>query len=277
MRVGHNPNRVAGAKGFRPIVLTVVTHLPDLTSEYHKHRFEVIYTCLTSMRQNANMDHTLMVWDNGSCDPLRQVLPDLADVVILSPNIGKTAARTSMIRMLPPGTIVGYSDDDMYFYPDWLAPQIDLLKHFPNVAAVTGYPVRTASRWGCDNTLAWAEEHAKLERGQFIPRQWEDDFCVSIGRDPEWHRQASARDREGLVTYEGKQAYCLGHHCQFIGYQEQLFKAAAWDGKAMGDEKVLDRALDAVGLRLATTQRLARHIGNVLHEELRKELFMQNA
>lgn len=273
MRVGSNPNRVASAKGFRPIVLTVVTHLPDLTSEYHKRRFEVIYTCLTSMRQGADMEHTLMVWDNGSSSALTNVLPDLADVVILSPNIGKTAARTSMIRMLPPKTIIGYSDDDMYFYPGWLAPQIELLRHFPNVAAVTGYPVRTASRWGCENTLAWAEANGKLERGQFIPRQWEDDFCVSIGRDPARHAETSALDREGRVTYKGKQAYCLGHHCQFIGYQEKLVQATAYDGRAMGDEKPLDRTLDAIGLRLSTTQRYTRHIGNVLDDNLRKELF----
>jgi glycosyltransferase involved in cell wall biosynthesis len=253
-------------------VLTVVTHLPDLTSDYHRNRLEVIYTCLKSMRDGARMEHTLIVWDNGSCDPLRDVLSDLADVVILSPNIGKTAARTSMIRMLPPETIIAYSDDDMYFYPGWLAPQIELLQHFPNVAAVTGYPVRTASRWGCEHTIAWAEANAKLEMGRFLPRSWEDDFCISIGRDPAWHAQSSERDREGRVTYNGKQAYTLGHHCQFVGYQERLVKAAVYDGKAMGDEKVTDRALDAIGLRLATTQRWARHIGNVIHDELRKEL-----
>ena len=275
MRIGSNPNRIASAKGFRPVVLIVVTHLPDTTSEYHKHRLEVIQTCLTSMRAGADMDHTLMVWDNGSCDALTLLLPDLADVVILSPNIGKTAARTSMIRMLPPGTIVAYSDDDMYFYPGWLRPQIELLQHFPNVSAVTGYPVRTASRWGCENTLAWAREHGTLEMGQFIPRRWENDFCVSIGRDPVWHANESRRDREGRVTYNGKQAYCLGHHCQFVGYQERLVRAATWDDKAMGDEKPLDRALDAIGLRLATTDRHCRHIGNVLHDELRKELHLQ--
>jgi hypothetical protein len=40
----------------------------------------------------------------------------------------------------------------------------------------------------------------------------------------------------------------------------------------MADERLFDITLDTLGLRLATTQRLTRHIGNVLHEELRKEI-----
>lgn len=86
-------------------------------------------------------------------------------------------------QMLPPETILGYSDDDMLFSNNWLAPQIELLKGFPNVACVSGYPVRTSFRWGNDNTKAWARAEARLTAGRFIPNEWERDFCVSIGRD----------------------------------------------------------------------------------------------
>ena len=268
MRKGNNPNRSAGADQFMPIVLTAVTHLPNLLG-YHAGRMEVVQTCLNTMRDNAGQETTIIVWDNGSSADLRDWLQFeyKPDMLMLSDNVGKTAARTSLIRMCPPGSIIGYSDDDIYFYPNWLAPQLELLKHFPNVAAVTGYPVRTAFRWGIDNTLAWARKNGTLEQGEFIPRQWEDDFCVSIGRDPIWHMENTTEDIDYRVTYKGKHAYCTAHHCQFIGYQETLVKVTHYDGKSMGDEKVIDIALDKLGLRLATINRLTRHIGNVIGSE----------
>ena len=255
-----------------PVVLTVVTHLPNMLG-YHAGRMEVIQACLNTMRDNANMKNTVIVWDNGSCADLRDWLQFeyKPDILMLADNVGKTAARTSMIRMCPPGSIIGYSDDDILFSPNWLAPQMELLNHFPRVAAVTGYPVRTAFRWGVKNTLEWARANAKLEQGKFIPREWENDFCVSIGRDPEWHAESTKDDIDYRVTYNGKQAYCTAHHCQFIGFQDVLTKAAHYDGMAMGDEKVTDIALDNLGLRLATTQRLTRHIGNVMDDAIKQE------
>jgi len=274
MRQGQNPLRNSGAAKLKPVILSVVTHLPNMTG-YHARRLEVIQACLISMRAGAGMDATIAVWDNGSCADLRDWLqfeyrPDL---LMLSPNIGKTAARTSLFRMCPPGSIVGYADDDMYFYPGWLEPQIELLKHFPNVAVVTGYPVRTSFRWGCENTIRWARKHAKLETGRFIPDEWERDFATSIGRDPDWQIGAYTQDdTDYRVTHNGRQAYCTSHHCQFVGYQETLVKAARYDGAAMGDEKPMDIRLDDLGLRLATTQRYTRHIGNIMDDALRLEI-----
>lgn len=273
MRKGQNPNRSAGADQYMPIVLTAVTHLPNM-NDYHAGRLEVVQTCLNTMRDNAGMETTVIVWDNGSCADLRNWLQFeyKPDMLMLSENIGKTAARTSLIRMCPPDSVIGYSDDDILFYPNWLAPQLELLRHFPNVAAVTGYPVRTAFRWGVENTLAWARKEGILEKGEFLPRAWEDDFCVSIGRDPEWHKESTKDDVDYRVTYNGKKAYCTSHHCQFIGYQETLVQAARYDGRAMGDERPLDIKLDEIGLRLATIERHTRHIGNLIDDSVRLEV-----
>jgi len=273
-RVGSNPNKSSPATAtFRKLVLTCVTHLPNQEG-YHADRLEVVQTCLRTMRAGAKLEHTLIVWDNGSCDALRDWLQFefKPDVLILSPNIGKTAARTALVRMCHPKAVVGYADDDMLFYDNWLAPQIELLQHFPNVASVTGYPVRTSFRWGTENTQAWARINGRLETGRFLPQEWEDDFAVSIGRDIEQHRQGSDRDFDYRVTYNGKQAYCTSHHCQFIGRPDTIGKVLQYDGAAMGDEKPFDVALDTIGLRLATTQRLTRHIGNILDDKIRNEI-----
>lgn len=273
MRVGQNPNRIASAKSYRPLIFAIVTHLPNFLG-YHSQRMAVVQTCIRSMTANADREHTLIIWDNGSCRELKDWIRDAAkpDVFIESFNIGKTAARSSIARMIPPDHTVCYSDDDMYFTPGWLAPQLDLLEHFPNVAAVTGYPVRTAFRWGVDKTVKWAKKNAEVEYGRFIPEAWERDFCDSIGREWSLHKENSAGDKDVRITYNGVQAYATAHHCQFIAPSETLAKVAAWDGKAMGDEKVLDVALDKQGLRLATTERLTRHIGNVLDNKLMDEI-----
>lgn len=274
MRVGSNPNRNAKAGEFKKIVLCVVTHLPNLTDEYHAKRLEVVQTCIRTMTENANTEYSLVIWDNASCSEFKEWIQDEVkpDVFMQSFNAGKAAGRTSVYRIVPPGHIVCYSDDDMLFYPDWLAPQLELLRHFPNVACVTGYPARTQFRWGNENTKEWARKNAKLEFGRFLPREWEDDFAVSIGRDAEFHAEYSRNDMDALITYKGKQAYATSHHCQFIGKSELVSRVISWDGQAMGDERIFDTALDTLGLRLATTQRLTRHIGNVLHDELRKEI-----
>lgn len=274
MRVGHNPRRQFPAELLvRPVALGVVTHLPDLKG-YHAERLEVVQTCLTTMRAGARMDHTFIVWDNGSGPELMDWLEGefRPDILVKSGNVGKTAARTALFRMVHPRTILAYSDDDIYYYDNWLAPQMALLQHFPKVAAVTGYPVRTSFRWGTANTREWARKFAQLEEGRFLPREWENDFAVSVGREPEWHANYTKDDKDYRVTFRGVQAYATSHHCQFVAKAEVIDHLLQFDGWAMGDEKPFDEALDNVGLRLATTERLTRHIGNVLHDELRKEL-----
>lgn len=274
MRVGTNPNRDKQVSNFEKIVCLVITHLPTLSHPYHARRLEVVQTCLTSMRAGAGIEHTFMIWDAGSCFELKSWIEYefKPDVFIQAPNTGKTFAQTAAVGMLPPGTIVAYSDDDMFFYPEWLQPQLDLLDHFPGVSVVTGYPVRTAFRWGCEQTKQWARNYATLESGEFLPQQWEDDFARSIGRDPAWHKEYTKDDIDWLITFKGKSAYATAHHCQFVAYSNTLKKYPRWSHEAMQEEKSFDIAMDRLGLRLATTGRYCRHIGNVLDEQLKKEL-----
>jgi len=279
MRNGRNPNTKEKANvNVSPIQIGVVTHLPNLEG-YHAQRMEVIQTCLTTMRLRANLPHQFMVWDNGSCNELRDWLQHAfqPDVLVLSDNIGKTNARTSLLHLCPPDSIFCYSDDDILYYKDWLAPQIELLEHFPNVACVTGYPVRTAFRWATENTRKWAELNGDVKFGKLMPKEWEDDFAFSLGRTPEFQEQYTVNDLDYQVTYKGKTAYLTSHHCQFIGYTNRISPAFVYDDFAMADEKPLDYAMDKIGLRLATTQRLSRHIGNVVDEKIRSEAMLKES
>ena len=271
MRTEMNPNRRTKADGYAPYIASSVVHLPNFEG-YHEQRFEVVKTSLTTMRENAGLDCQILIWDNGSCQEFRNWLLNeyKPDYVVLSNNVGLSNARAGLIRMLPPDVILGVADDDMYYYPDWFKAQVELMKYFPNVGQVSGYPVRTQMRWGNKRTLEWARKVAIVEEGSFIPAEWDRDYCTSIGRDYEWHKKQTENDWDYRITYRGVQAYAFAHHCQFICKVKLLANLMRFTTEAMSDDKPFDWAVDNTGmLRLTTINRYTRHIGNVLDDDLK--------
>jgi glycosyltransferase involved in cell wall biosynthesis len=272
-RIGMNPLRNKKVYDQAKIVVTAITHLPDMEG-YHKHRLDVIKLSLMSMKKHAPDGVDFAIWDNGSCveltDWLRKAYQPTQ--LILSKNVGKWSARTALLRMFHPKTIVSISDDDMFYYPDWLEKSLDLLEHFPNVGQVSCYPVRTQFRWGSKYTIAWARAQAKVDIGMFIPEQWERDFAVSIGRPWKLHQETSAYDLDYRVKYNERRAYLTAHHCQFICECGRLQPFLVWSDIAMPDEKPFDNAIDSAGLlRLTTIERLSRHIGNFIDGDIAGE------
>lgn len=277
MRLGFNPNRNKPAPvHVPPVVAGVISHLPNQDG-YHAGRLEIVQKSLVSLRQNAGAAHKTFVWDNGSCDELRRWLmyDYQPDYLFLSPNTGKSFARSAVLKMFPPETIIAMADDDMLYYPGWLAAQIAVLEHFPNAGQVTGYPSRLMGTLDNENTLAWAKKNANVSTGEMLPQAWEDDFAWSVGMTPAiWRAQSkSLKTRECLIIYKGMKAWGMSHHCQFVCYAGRLANVAPVTERATGNERMFDDAVDKAGLlRLATYDRYTRHMGNVLDEDLLKEL-----
>jgi hypothetical protein len=245
-----------------------------MENDYHKERFDIVKTCLQSMRDRCYKDHTFYVWDNGSCEVFRDWVYNefKPDLLTLSHNIGKISARTAAITALPLSSLVCYSDDDMLFYDNWLQPQLEILNYFPNVALVSGYAIRTSFRWGYKKMLEWARKNAKLETGHFIPDEYEKDFAESVGRDPEQHLIETAKDQDVIIEYQEMKAYATGHHCQFIAYAGKILPVMISDAGAMTSEQQWDNAVDQLGLRLSTLERYCRHMGNHVDDKLRIEM-----
>jgi hypothetical protein len=274
VREGRNPNYFVPIKGYAPVVIGVVTHLPNQEG-YHKERFEVIQCSLETLRANAGADCEIFIWDNGSCASLKGwfINSFRPDYLMLSRNVGKSIGRASMANMLPDDTIVGYADDDMFYYPDWLSKQLEVLNTYPNVGTVSGWPVRTQFRFHNKSTIAWGKANAdKFERGRFISEQEDRDFCTAIGRDYEGHQVPyTQNDIDTKLTYKGVEVYATGHHCQFISRAGTIAPLLDYDEMAMSRERTFEEALDSAGLlRLTTFERNTRHIGNILDEELRQ-------
>jgi hypothetical protein len=273
MRIGKNPLRDGEVDGFPRVMISAITHLPHQKG-YHEKRLQIVKMCLLSMREAAGMDCGVMIWDNGSCEDLLRWLhfDYRPDFIMTGENVGKINARTAILNMLPDNTILAMCDDDMYFYPDWLKKSYKLLRAFPNVGVVSGYPTRRAFHWATINTLEWARDckDAKVDVGRFIPEQWEHDYAVSLGRDWEFHKSYTAKDQDYKVTYKDKyEAFLTAHHCQWMGYAGRLKKLMKYDYEAMANDKPFDESIDTAGLlRLSTTERLTRHMGNIPEKDI---------
>jgi len=274
MRVGSNPNLRTEVDGWSEVIASAIVHLPELTG-YHEKRFDVVRCSLEKMRDNAGMNCQVLIWDNGSCKQMTKWLKEIykPDYLFLSPNMGKATARANIVSMLPDSTIIAMADDDIFYHPNWLRAQIELLKHYPNVGQVSGYPVRTQMGWGNHNTIAWAKKNALVDAGKFIPGEWDKDFCVSIGRDYEQHLKLQAdgnvHNFDVRITYLGVKAYAVAHHCQWVGYAGMIRLFCKRSKNAMRTERDFDNAVDNASLlRLTTVVRYTQHIGNVLDEKM---------
>ncbi len=279
MRIGRNPLTGKVNNNMMPDrIISAITHLPNQEG-YHERRLDVIKLCLTSMRLGAP-DIPVMIWDNGSCAALTDWLREeyKPHTLVLSPNIGKSSARAGLVRMVLPQAVMTFTDDDMLYYPGWFDASLELLTGFPMVGKVSCYPVRTQNRWGCETTKGWAVKNGKVEIGKFISENDDFDFCTSIERDYAWHLDYTANDNERLVTYNGLQAYCNAHHCQFMAYAGKIAPFCVRSESYLYDEKPFDCAVDDAGLlQLTTAKRYARHIGNFIDQKVAKEAMAMGA
>jgi hypothetical protein len=191
-------------------------------------------------------------------------------------NIGKIGAF-ELIFPAAPGEIIAYSDDDILFYPGWLEAQLRLLETFPRAGMVSGLPVRNGSRYAIEAHLRLLEQRPPgltIERRRVIPDEWEADWALSTGRDPQASREALKDHHELLLCKDGVQAVGAANHFQFIAPKSVLLEALPkdWSGRLMGQMIELDETLDAAGyLRLSTVERYTRHIGNVIPPDLLQE------
>lgn len=265
MRKGQNPLKYRPIPELPKVVAAVITHLPNQEG-YHAERLEIIQLSLSSLREHADVH--LLVWDNGSCDALREWLLEFKpDQLVLSNNVGKSSALTAIVRMFPRETVIAYGDDDILYSPYWLESQLELLDRYPP-AVVSGYPVRPLFAKHLDHTLSWGAANADMQTGRFISDEWMRDYAASLGLDPA--KAQNWDDPDHRLNFNGMMAYAGSQHCQFVARVDDLEPLVSWDSYGSADESKLDERIDSAGLlRLTTISRYARHMGNVPDDEIR--------
>ena len=286
MRKGQNPAKFV-KDIVRPerITVALLNYIPFL-SGFYAETLDVLKVSLESMRKDAGLSFDLMVFDNGSCEEVRDFLVKEKEegriqyLILSEKNMGKGGAWNVMLAGAP-GEIIAYTDADVLFSPNWLSRSVEILETFPNVGMVTARPFRTPPEF-YEATLKWARENATLEDGQFIPWETFLEFNLSLGQTEEENKKVYEETRDWRIVYKGVTAMAGASHWQFTAYKSTLQGFLPFDmDKPMGQVRQLDKRMNDAGLlRLMVSDPLAMNMSNTLgflRGELRKENRKQKA
>jgi glycosyltransferase involved in cell wall biosynthesis len=274
MRVGHNPARFV-EKVLQPaeITIAVVNCIPFL-SGYYEQCLDVLKTCIGSLHANTPEAHDLMVFDNHSCQEVRDYLLEayaqgmIQYLVLSEKNIGKIGAWNYMFGAAQ-GKYVVFSDGDIGYRPGWLAASLELFQTYPKVGMVTARPLRTPMQYSAA-TVDWARAQpgGVYEEGQFL--EWDTywEHARSTGYTEEKAQAEFPQGRDHRLVVGGKTAFIGATHFQFMAAAEVLKKIIPLPSEQpMRGERALDIAVNEMGyLRLTTDQPLVYHMGNRLAE-----------
>ena len=280
-RIGINPSRSQTVSFTPPRVTVAVLVYAPHQAGYFQHRMDVTRLTLESILANTEDLYELLVFDNGSCPEMVAYLQELfaqgkIDRLVLSAhNIGKLNALYR-IAQLASGSVIAYSDDDVYHMKGWLPAHLAVLDSFPNVGAVTGFYIRQRVVMSSDSTLAWAASSAEaLERGLLMPRKWEEEYMDNSGRTEERYQSEVAGVEDVVVSYHGLKAWVSAHHFEVLTPKKVLLEVLdemltdGWSDQLMGRMVEMDDRMDAKGyLRLTTYAQTMRLLGNALDEEV---------
>lgn len=280
-RIGQNPSR-GKTLDHTPARTTVavLVYAPHQAG-YFQDRLDVTRMTIESILANTGEPFDLLVFDNGSCAEMVAYLRGLfqrgsIDYLILSKrNIGKLNALR-MIFDAAPGKIVAYTDDDVFHLPGWLKSHLEIIDTYPNVGAVTGFYIRQRVVMSSESTVAFSEQpDVAAQRGQLMPRKWEEEYIINSGRTWEQYEQEVAGVEDVLVQYRGLEAWVSAHHFQMVcpkGVLQEILEEMLpddWSSGLMGRMVEMDDRMDARGyLRLCTREQTVRLMGNAISQEV---------
>jgi glycosyltransferase involved in cell wall biosynthesis len=275
MRIGQNPAKsVDFVAQPERVTVAVLSYIPTLGG-YYAQSLEVLKACLSSIWENTRLPYNLMVFDNASCPEVRAFLSEahtqgkIQYLVLSEQNIGKAGAWNFVFGAAP-GEYVAYADSDVYHYPGWLAPQMELLETFPQAGMVTGMPMWTPAEYSTA-TADWAEQNPEVtvERGKFLP--WEDYWrhSRSLGAEKAKARVHFDSVEDVTMLYQGQRYYIGAAHFQFVARKSALQSVLPIPSKRpMGQVRLLDIAINEQGyLRFCTPDWWVQHMGNTLQDE----------
>jgi glycosyltransferase involved in cell wall biosynthesis len=281
-RIGTNPSRNQKL-GFEPpkVTVAVLVYAPH-EAGYFEHRLAVIRLTIESILANTERPFELLVFDNGSNAEMVSFLEGLyavgkVDTLILSSkNIGKLNALWRIANAAQ-GSVIAYTDDDVYHLKGWLPEHLRVLETFPKVGAVTGFYIKQRVAMSSEQTLVWVEagQADAIEKGRLIPRKWEEEYMDNSGRDEERYQSEVAGLEDVVVTYKGVKAWVSAHHFQVMMPKAVMLEVlnemleGGWSDLLMGRMVEMDDRMDSKGyLRLTTYPQTMRLLGNVIDDEV---------
>jgi hypothetical protein len=272
MRVGQNPAKfVKDVAKPAPVTVAVLNYIPFL-SGFYSDMLDVLKACLNSIWENTAQPYDLMVFDNASCDEVRQYLLDehqagrIQYMYLSSKNLGKGGAWNAIFGGAP-GEYIAYTDNDCLFSKGWLERSMEIMQAYPKVGMVTARPFRTRPEY-YSSTVAWGEaaSDVQVDHGDFIPWETFLEFDLSLGQSEEEIRQHYQTSEDVRLNYQGVPAIAGASHWQFLARKDVLAQYLPFSmDRPMGQVKQLDQRMNEAGyLRLMPTDALAMNMSNTL-------------
>jgi hypothetical protein len=280
MRLGRNDQKVHDPLSPAHITVAVVTYVPDETG-YFQDRLEVIKLSLVSLVKHADLPIDLMVFDNASCAVAVALLTKLKEqglikyLILSAKNVGLAGAY-QIISGAAPGEIIAFANDDVFYFPGWLSPQVEILEKLPDVGLVSGFYLRATH----PRTVQLAAEKGLKVEEVPAPDAWVQEFCRDASYErPEAYYQAQVAQnwtnlQDNVVSLNEVKAYAGGVCWQAVYRKEIMKKILPQDhpkehGWNSYDGYFHSEIIKHGYLRLSTTERYVRHIGNALTPEMK--------
>jgi len=282
MRYGRNADKVHEILVSTPVTGAIVTYAPN-EEGYFKYRSEIIELCIRSMVKNSGISMDLIVFDNASCSKVTDKLIKLKEegliqYLILSKNNMGLSGAYRIISDMAQGDLIAFSNDDIFYYPNWIEPLLKIYNCFPDGGAVSGFYLR-----GTNAQTAVNAYNKGLEiREEPAPDKWLKIFCEDVdyssGAKFLEHQKNNAGylfdTRDLVITSNGVEAYCGSVTWQSLFNKSMLRRLVDLhtNPKDLGYisfDKYLHTEMVHLGfLSLSTRKIYVRHIGNIISPDI---------
>jgi hypothetical protein len=283
MRKGQNPAKM-GFHAYQPeqLGILLVVYIP-MQSEYFVDSLKILKFQVASIHKNTPEEYNLHVFDNGSCNEVKDELHKLhidgwIDWLTLSQqNLGKAGVINWALRGMP-NEIICYSDSDVYFRPGWYETSLKILKTFPETGMVTSQPCFFDSLRGKGRAHLALRDQQDIEFSTRIPAvSIAEEYVRSIGNRPDIMAKYAQHTWEIVCNKAtGVEAVIGSSPFQFLGYKTILKKILPLPnthGLNKDDDTQITVRMDKLGfLQLSTLKPYVYHMGNQLDETTLAEI-----
>ncbi len=283
MRIGSNPvKKKSPAYSAQRIGVASITFAPFLDG-YFKESIDIIDVHLKSLRRTVDEDIDVLVFDNGSCDELREYLSErhrsgMIDWLFLSKqNLGKTGALNWIFSAMPNEYIV-FTDSDVLFRPRWMERSLEIFDAFDQVGIVSAQPAFFDGIPGVDEAALQLSEMESIQMSEEKPDpEVLAEYCDGIGASDDVFQRLSQNPLKVATNrVSGLRAVVGTTHMQFMLRRElarKLVPLPATMALDPADDFDINRRMEALGyLQLSLPDPLVYHLGNSLQGQSKSEI-----
>jgi glycosyltransferase involved in cell wall biosynthesis len=282
MRQGQNPAK-QGLKAYqvKPLGIATLSYIPSQDG-FFKQSLEVLEYQIASLH-TATTDFDLLVFDNGSCQAVRERLHELhrqglIHFLFLSQvNIGKIGAINWLLSAMPHDWIC-YTDGDMFFRPGWFEHSRAIYDAFPSAGLVFAQPTLNDTLRGAAHARHALEGDPRYEVAEaLIPEEAVREYALGLGISEKMVKRFL--EKPVLTVKEktsGTRAIMAGAHNQFLLKREvarRIIPLPTQFALSQVEDRAFNQKVDELGyLQLSTLEPYAFHAGNRLDDWTRHEI-----